>query len=314
MRIYVDTTSEDAAHRDEWDNLLNAIAPYGRSATLVDRRSAADVVLRVRVPQVTAGVSSLRVPEPGVAVWDHGDHPTGLYPGLHCSLPDRRAGSVGRYNPRRHRAAPYPLAYNERIVRFDPPDAVHDVVFHGGLTHRVRRRVVTALAGRPNAKTTVRSGPWASMFDRSGSEPKLDYAQSLRRTRFFVCPRGLGVGSVRLFETMKAGRVPIVVADGYVPPEGPDWSTCALFVPEANVDSILALVAVHRDEWETMAAAARDAWEAHFGEAALLDTIARALRAVDLSGPGPSAWAHAGAAVARNAAMRAYLRVRATGR
>ena len=34
----------------------------------------------------------------------------------------------------------------------------------------------------------------------------------LRQSKFVICPRGVGTSSIRLFECLRAGRVPIIVA------------------------------------------------------------------------------------------------------
>ena len=115
------------------------------------------------------------------------------------------------------------------------------------------------------------------MFDRSGIAEKVEYAETLRRSRFFVCPRGNGVGSVRLFETMKAGRVPIIVSDSYVLPVGVDWSSCSVQVAEKDVAIFPEKIMSKLDYWPTLADAARREWVKRFSNAVLLDEIGDAL-------------------------------------
>ena len=165
-------------------------------------------------------------------VWDASDFPTGISRGLHCSL--KRA----LYDPSRHRSFVYPIVYNEVVDYFDKDDARYDWGFFGGITSPLRRRIVDVLAPlavKTNGLIEVRSGPWNRMFDRSGISEKVEYAEALRLSRFFVCPRGNGVGSIRLFETMKAGRVPIIISNSYVLPAGVDWSSCSVQVAEKDI-------------------------------------------------------------------------------
>ncbi|MBA2269339.1 MAG: exostosin family protein [Chthoniobacterales bacterium] len=50
------------------------------------------------------------------------------------------------------------------------------------------------------------------------------YADITKASKFVLCPRGLSVSSIRLFETMKMGRVPVILSDGWVEPPGPAWA------------------------------------------------------------------------------------------
>ena len=34
------------------------------------------------------------------------------------------------------------------------------------------------------------------------------------RSKFFLCPRGTGTSSIRLYETLSAGRVPVIALSG----------------------------------------------------------------------------------------------------
>jgi hypothetical protein len=89
---------------------------------------------------------------------------------------------------------------------------------------------------------------------------------------------------VRLFETLKAGRVPVIIADRYVLPEGIDWESCSVRVRERDIAGIPGLLRSHLDRWPEMAAEARRVWERHFSGAALLGEIARHLRAIGPAG------------------------------
>jgi Exostosin family len=91
------------------------------------------------------------------------------------------------------------------------------------------------------------------------------YVEIMRRSSFVLCPRGYGSSSFRLFEALKMGRVPVVLSDAWIAPVGPDWASCALFVPEADVERLPHLLERLEGNAAEMGLAARHAWEDWFG-------------------------------------------------
>lgn len=257
-------------HRLEWEAMLARLDSQS-DAALCDAAGTADIIIdpldREREP---GAFSRMRAPDPRRIVWHSQDHPRGFAKGLYCSLPQ------SSFDPRAHRTFAYPITYNELIDLFPASDCTHDWLFFGGITAKVRERIVSVLspvADATGGRIVVQGAPWDRMFDRSGVEPKQQYADAMRAARFIVCPRGNGAGSIRLFETLKAGRVPIIVADSYVVPDGLEAARCMLRCRESEVAQIPALVAAHRDRWAEMAAKARAFWEDTYSDSALLRTI-----------------------------------------
>ncbi len=290
MRIFFDLSGQEPWHRREWERLLGSIAsgsvPSATTA-MVDRPDLADCIVcpapskseSQGVP-APARVSAHAAGTASVLVWDSGDHPDGRAAGLYCSLPK------SLFDPRRHRSFCYPIRYNECVRPTDLGDVRYLYGFMGGITSGLRGRLVQILQRNGNSKDmllTVQGGPWARMFDRSGLPAKQAYAEALRRCRFFLCPRGNGVGSVRLFETMEAARVPVIISDGYVLPANIDWEACAIQVREKDLSRIPALLAARQDDWTRLATNARSAWEEHFSEPRLLGELGAALERLDTS-------------------------------
>jgi hypothetical protein len=90
---------------------------------------------------------------------------------------------------------------------------------------------------------------------------------------FVLCPRGVAPSSYRIFEAMKAGRVPVIIADEWVPPLGPDWTEFSLRVPEAgllDVPQILESLAARAPE---MGVRASQAWERWFSREHAFQTV-----------------------------------------
>ncbi len=99
------------------------------------------------------------------------------------------------------------------------------------------------------------------------------YRDVMRRSRFVICPRGVSASSIRLFEAMEAGAVPVIVADDLELPLGPEWERCSLRVREAEIDDVPQLVERCQEHATEMGLAARYAWETYFSPEATVGSV-----------------------------------------
>jgi len=129
-----------------------------------------------------------------------------------------------------------------------------------------------------NAIYKIQGADWHKVSDRNGSSIKDEYADFLRMTKFILCPRGYGVGTARLFEAMKAGRVPVIISNGYVPPAGIDWTACSIAIRENEISTLPVVLAARLQDWPQMASAARAAWEHNFSEHHLIRNMLEQLK------------------------------------
>src|SRR5690606_25712951 len=141
------------------------------------------------------------------------------------------------YLPERHRAAPYMHHLGNSLLdpRGDCSQAPYLFSFIGAPTHPLRESILALDHPRVRMLRTDASWPKDS---QARDAFKKQYADSIHSSRFVICPRGRGPASVRLFEVMQAGRIPVIVSDDWVPPEGPDWSRCSVTVLERDVARI----------------------------------------------------------------------------
>ncbi len=121
---------------------------------------------------------------------------------------------------------------------------------------------------------------------------KREFAALSAASRFILCPRGRGVSSIRLFEAMQLGRVPVVLADGWVPPDGPDWSSFLVRVRERDVAALPALLRALDPSAAARGRAARRAWEQWFAPEVLFHRICSACH--EMLGPRVPLWATQG--------------------
>ena len=179
----------------------------------------------------------------------------GLYPSMPASLFDA-ASVVG---------GPYVEQVNDRIrCDFDgEPRWLYS--FCGNLRMPVRRE----LRQLQHPRGEVQESALSLYRDDKPKEPLVLYADLLADTKFMLCPRGIGTSTIRLFETMQAGRVPVVIADEWVRPRGPAWEEFAIFVPENQIAQIPSLLEAAEPRWQSMAHKARAAWEEYFAPDAI---------------------------------------------
>lgn len=251
------------------------LASHGRRHRLATRAEEADAILFVENSRYhdDAFFSRLRNHElvrshrDRCFMYNEHDHPWCVLPGIYCSMPRRW------FNRRRQRATRYIKLLNP--VDTDPSDSP-DILFSflGNSQNEVRKNILRLRHPRAILEDT---SSFRAFFDKEPSRQHRHYAEVLRRSKFVLCPRGSGTSSIRLFETMRAGRVPVIVADQWVPPEGPDWAACSVRVRESDIDNIPQVAVKMETIWPEMAGAARAAWKEWFSEEVLLDRIGDAL-------------------------------------
>jgi hypothetical protein len=283
LRIFIDLSGHEFWYRRELDRLIEAMSRVRTpDAVLADSVRTADCVLRIQgCPQLNEKVSAClkwnESKSPREFIWDSGDLPTGGLPGFYVSLPSYM------YDKRRHRAFCMPIQCNEAIRSYDLSEATFLYGFFGAVSSGLRARMAAALHAQNDqqeALIEIRNSIWNQMFDRSGLKAKVDYAETMRRCRFNLCPRGnvlAGAGS-RLYETMQAARVPVIISDWITLPEGVDWNSCAVRVRERDILLIPRILRAHSDRWAQMAVNARRAWETHFSEETILGELGRQMR------------------------------------
>lgn len=86
-----------------------------------------------------------------------------------------------------------------------------------------------------HAKEDGKSKPWT---DEAASA---EYIDVLARSRFALCPSGTGPNSIRLWECVHAGIIPVVLSDTYVPPGDSNLWREAVVVCREHREAIAAL-------------------------------------------------------------------------
>jgi hypothetical protein len=146
--------------------------------------------------------------------------------------------------------------------------------FMGGSTSFVRKRLYKINFNRNDAliKDTSYYQHW-NYNQESRAEMQQIYTDICARSHFVICPRGAGSGSIRLFEMMEMGIVPVIISDNYLLPEGPRWEEFVVFIKENDIESIPQILEQHVANVEAMGKMARKAWKDWFAPAKQFNNI-----------------------------------------
>lgn len=191
-----------------------------------------------------------------------GDRYFPFLPGLYASV-DRRF-----FDPRWCRPYCYTrVSCDESFECFDNPDGRRYLFsFRGNVsTHPVRKGVMQLC---PPDSVLTDTGAHSYVATNRNL-----YRDEIRDSQFVLCPRGAGVSSFRVFECLAMGRAPVIIADDWTAPLGPDWSQFSIRVPENQVDQIPRILAARSEQAVLMGRLARQAWDQFFCANAAFDYI-----------------------------------------
>lgn len=268
-RLLLETIYENAWSQGEWRMLADRWVAEATDLTLTENASEADIIL---VPLTTfdrpyedclrglAASELYRNHADRLLVFDTTDAPLGLFAGIYASLRPQL------FSPVRHRTGPYLRSFNE-FIAFSPPDAARPELlfsFQGNHTSSPRARIFEQNWSRSDVVIEHTQPFWDKIGSPDVAQFKRGYAETIRKSRFVLCPRGNGASSFRLFETMESGRVPVIIADNWVAPSYVDWSQCAVRVGERDIPALPQICARFEHRWTEMAIQARRAWEDWF--------------------------------------------------
>ena len=284
-KIHLRGLGEPAPETREFFAFFQSWAGRSTRHALVDDPAEADLILFVfgtdlRTP-LNAEEEALLASRPDDCfALDGKDRPLGFLPGLYAALPARA------FAPARFRTYCYPVENRQVEAAWQArPEKSLFFSFLGGASSPLRQKLYRRRDGRSDIliEDTTAHQEW-NPHQPAWAEQKQRYAEVLARSEFSLCPRGAGVGSIRLFEAMQAGSVPVLLSDAYVLPAspGPAWDQFLIRLPEsaATRDDLPALLDPWRGRSREMGLRARQAWEEWFAPAVWLDRIVENLEAI----------------------------------
>jgi hypothetical protein len=251
--------------------------------TLTDSADEADVILHVdarhehgdwELKAIRQDALTRRHVEKSF-IYNEMDQPWCALPGLYVSMPRTS------FNPRRQRACSYTHHINPYVEQAasQVPDPDLLFSFMGRRCHAARVPILNLAHPRGLIEDTSN----VSFFGTSGpavEERKARYAQVLARSKFVLSPRGAGPASFRLFEALAAGRVPVIIGDEWVAPEGPDWASCSIRLRESELGALVGVVEAAEERYPQLAEAACEAYREWFAPEVLFHRMVEACLAI----------------------------------
>ena len=197
------------------------------------------------------------------------DCATGLLRGLYTSIPRTR------FNPGLHVSVPYMEFPNELVYsnlkRNDTPQFLAG--WRGNpKSSGLRKKLFQTFQNTPDF--CLENTP--SWLNHSLEEKGI-YVDLILNAKFSLCPTGWAPVSFRIYESMALGRCPVIMADKFVPPIGPEWEEFALFLPEKKIKHLHGFLLEHEKKWSFLGRKAFEAWNGYFNSEAIVEYYAQSL-------------------------------------
>lgn len=134
-----------------------------------------------------------------------------------------------------------------------------------GVTHtHIIRKIITEEFS--NHKRSVIIPRKKEHFLNYSESLQSEYREIMSKSKFVLCPRGYASSSYRIYEAMQLGRVPVIISDEWVPPQGKniDWNQFSIRIKENQIEEIPLILEKYEAQYEEMSRQARLAWESRF--------------------------------------------------
>jgi hypothetical protein len=109
--------------------------------------------------------------------------------------------------------------------------------FIGFVSHPLRRNLLNM---KHPSGCVIKERPNWYFWDKTHDVGN-QYIETLQRSRFSLCPVGSGPSTIRFWESLVAGAIPILISDEIALPDY-DWDGCIIRVPENQLSDIPNIV------------------------------------------------------------------------
>lgn len=195
------------------------------------------------------------------------DQPIEIWPGLYTSGLRRHIDKPtihGWYYPYFRVRFPNPTLVTYKETQ--PAEKKFLASFVGYPSHIFRDKLAKYWAKAPDMHISVsRVYHHFAEDDKAAAEKaQKDYLDTIRASRFSLCPRGRGPSSIRLFESMQLGVAPVIISDNWLPPSFIDWESCSLIVKENDIKDLRKILEERLDESEELGKNAQHIFKEYF--------------------------------------------------
>ena len=135
---------------------------------------------------------------------------------------------------------------------------------------RLREATLQAAERSPHLKTSlIRRNHWNfNLSEEQQVQEQREYIQNLQNNAYILCPRGAENYSFRLYETMSAGRIPVIIDTNMRLPDlgNLQWSDFSVIVPCSKIHHLGEIIQAFHDrlsqeEFDRMCQRSRAAFE-----------------------------------------------------
>lgn len=185
------------------------------------------------------------------------DHPEGLLAGLYTSL------ERPFFNPCLHRLWPFLLFHDPVIHDLTRADVMNSCdpkwlfSFIGAGSHKVRRQILELFSGSPRTWYVQDLQKWRN----HNGEDRRQFLGVGLESLFCLCPRGNASYTHRITEVMAMARVPVIIADDWIPFSFEEKIPYFIRVPEKDVAHLPDILSARRGDAEKYRQNARFLWE-----------------------------------------------------
>jgi len=184
------------------------------------------------------------------------DCATGLLRGLYTSLPKYR------FNSSIHAIVPYMHFPNDLVFAGHSMNIapVYLASWRGNTkSNRIRSKMVSSLKSK-NGFYLETTNSWLN----HDLDEKKSYVNLIRAAKFSLCPAGWAPVSFRIYESMALGRCPVIIADDFEPPKGPDWKDFAVFYPQKDINLLSSFLCQNEQLAKDYGKNAFEVWKRYF--------------------------------------------------
>jgi hypothetical protein len=142
---------------------------------------------------------------------------------------------------------------------------LYDVSFQGYLCNEIRKKTVKKVADMKSV--VINSRYWFHKFmGENTSEIERNYCGLMQMSKFILCPKGFGLNSIRFFEAMSYGRIPILISDNTkLPMENKiNYDEFMIRIPENEIETIPERMENFKQKLSYKSKMARSVWEMYF--------------------------------------------------
>ncbi|HTF62116.1 MAG TPA: exostosin family protein [Edaphobacter sp.] len=274
-------------HETELEVLLSERAAHS-AHTLVSSPEEADFILLAGSfgldPQHLLDHPLYRAYPDKCAVYSEDGNYLPLAPGVYCSAVNDESSRVGRV---------FSYSYISASGRYSNPfvtvwDTEKPLLFsfQGGSTSLLRKRMFNLTFDRSDVliENTSTYYHW-DLSQPNREERQRRYAQTIASSRFVLCPRGAGSGTIRLFEVMQAGVAPVLISDDYLLPAHVPWDNFLIRIAERDIARLPELLDPYAPSAAERGQLARQAWLDHFAPEKEFDAMIAAAHMALKHGP-----------------------------